>query len=186
LANLNEFKRRALLNTVTDEQYEDIVNVLMMMPRLEVETEIEGTILHNFTNFVCAKQITKLIFLVQGEDDKHTVTIGSVVTVKVTLKRSPLLDHKKREQELAEGPKIVEKEEKEEEESQQNKRKVWEKQPKKKTKKGGKGGNKVRKFDTQMPKICYFFIKNFHFLTVFSLKTSISLKKFVCGVSFLF
>jgi hypothetical protein len=50
LANLNEFKRRALLNTVTDEQYEDVVNVLMMMPRLEVETEIEGTILHNFTN----------------------------------------------------------------------------------------------------------------------------------------
>jgi hypothetical protein len=31
-------------------------------------------------------------FVVQGEDDKHEVTAGSLVTLKVTLSRSPLLD----------------------------------------------------------------------------------------------
>ncbi|KAL3112678.1 hypothetical protein niasHT_013714 [Heterodera trifolii] len=150
LAQLNEFRRRALLNTITSDQYEDIIYVLGMMPRLEFDTRIE----------------------VQGEDDKETVTVGSVVTLKVTLRRFPLLDADRRKQEIAEGPKsaadskalgmdngaflrkttaaaaaaaAAEKERNAEEaardaEDQQNsgKRKVWEKQPKKKAKKGGK------------------------------------------------
>ncbi|KAH7700231.1 Protein DNJ-29 a [Aphelenchoides avenae] len=124
LANLSEHRRRALLNTVTEQQYEDIIYVLGMMPRLEVEAKIE----------------------VQGEDDKDTVTVGSVVTLKVTLRRGPLLDPKKREQELRDGPKAVDKEKEEREDAedavQQPKRKVWEKPPKKKAKKGGKGGGK--------------------------------------------
>jgi hypothetical protein len=79
---------------------------------------------------------------VQGEDDKETVTVGSVVTLKVILKRSSLLDSKKRETEILEGPVKVEKVE--QPENEQPKRKVWEKQkPKKKTNKG-KGGKKVR------------------------------------------
>lgn len=80
----------------------------------------------------------------QGEDDKDTVTVGSVVTLKVTLRRTSLLDPKKRDQEVREGPKVVEKEEREDAEDavQQPKRKAWEKPPKKKAKKGGKG-NKV-------------------------------------------
>lgn len=56
------------------------------------------------------------------------------------------MDPKKRDQEIADGPKIVEKEEKDDDEAQQPKRKVWEKQPKKKAKKGKTGGNKVRPF----------------------------------------
>lgn len=42
LANLPEHKRRALLNTVDDAEYSDIVTVLSMMPSLEIETAIEG------------------------------------------------------------------------------------------------------------------------------------------------
>ncbi|KAL3113866.1 hypothetical protein niasHT_017462 [Heterodera trifolii] len=83
LAQLNEFRRRALLNTITSDQYEDIIYVLGMMPRLEFDTRIK----------------------VQGEDDKETVTVGSVVTLKVTLRRFPLLDADRRKQEIAEGPK---------------------------------------------------------------------------------
>ncbi|KAI3414011.1 hypothetical protein GPALN_011477 [Globodera pallida] len=158
MARLNEFRRRALLNTITSDQYEDIIYVLGMMPRLEFDTRVE----------------------VQGEDDKETITVGSVVTLKVTLRRFPLLDADKRRQEIAEGPKSVsdskalamdngggltrrtmgataatttttekDSEEKDGEEQQQtnsnNKRKVWEKQPKKKAKKGGKPVQKPKK-----------------------------------------
>ena len=35
----------------------------------------------------------------QGEDDKHEITAGSLVTVKVTLIRSPLLDPNERAEE---------------------------------------------------------------------------------------
>uniref|UniRef100_A0A915EFI1 J domain-containing protein n=1 Tax=Ditylenchus dipsaci TaxID=166011 RepID=A0A915EFI1_9BILA len=83
LANLSESKRRSLLNTISPDQYEDVVYVLSMMPRLEVDARIE----------------------VQGEDDKETVTVGSVVTLRVTLKRSPLLDLSRREEEVVEDPK---------------------------------------------------------------------------------
>jgi hypothetical protein len=42
LANLGESKRRSLLNTITEDQYEDVIYVLSQMPRLEVEAKIEG------------------------------------------------------------------------------------------------------------------------------------------------
>ncbi|KAI1722542.1 dnaJ domain-containing protein [Ditylenchus destructor] len=123
LANLGDSKRRSLLNTITDEQYEDVMYVLSTMPRLDVTAKIE----------------------VQGEDDKETVTVGSVVTLKVTLRRTPLLDLSKRNEERTEA--IKQDGEKDDNEEQANddqnkelnKRKIWEKQPKKKTKKGGKG-----------------------------------------------
>lgn len=116
--------------------------------------------------FLALNQFKKQIFfnlnfIVQGEEDKETVTVGSVVTLKITLKRHSLLDGEKRVRELDEGSQInslnsnkylmekeVEpKEENEGDETQQllTKRKVWEKQPKKKTKKGGKSGAKVNK-----------------------------------------
>ncbi|KAI6203258.1 hypothetical protein M3Y94_00535600 [Aphelenchoides besseyi] len=123
LANLNEFKRQALLNTMNEDEYSNIIIVLSMMPRLEIETRIE----------------------VQGEDDKETVTVGSWITLKVVLKRFALLDLKKREQELAEGPTKVEKQEVDPN-NQQPKRKVWEKQkPKKKAGNKGKAAKKVKK-----------------------------------------
>ncbi|KAI6241407.1 Translocation protein SEC63-like protein [Aphelenchoides fujianensis] len=128
LANLNEFKRQALLNTLNEQEYEDIVSVLAMMPKLEVETHLE----------------------VQGEEDKETVTVGSVVTLKVVLRRSALLDPKKRDQEVAIGPVKVDKPEPDPN-NQQPKRKVWEKQkPKKKTNKGkaAKKLEKKKKADT--------------------------------------
>uniref|UniRef100_A0A1I8B790 J domain-containing protein n=1 Tax=Meloidogyne hapla TaxID=6305 RepID=A0A1I8B790_MELHA len=136
LVKLNESKRRSLLNTITYDQYEDVIYVLSMMPKLEIETKVE----------------------VQGEDDKETVTIGSVVTLKVTLTRFPLLDLEKRKEEITEGvkkgaalqqqqelEKSVDDHRDDEEEQKQNKRKVWEKQPKKKPKKGGKIPQKSKK-----------------------------------------
>uniref|UniRef100_A0AC34FH37 SEC63 domain-containing protein n=1 Tax=Panagrolaimus sp. ES5 TaxID=591445 RepID=A0AC34FH37_9BILA len=119
LAGLDEHRRKNLLNTLEEHEYEDVINVLHKMPKLEIETRIE----------------------VQGEDDKDQVTSGSLVTLKVTLKRTPLLDREKRAAEIAEGPKIVEKEEKEDEEPVKQ-RKPWEKQAKKKPKTGGKKGGK--------------------------------------------
>uniref|UniRef100_A0A914L6R0 J domain-containing protein n=1 Tax=Meloidogyne incognita TaxID=6306 RepID=A0A914L6R0_MELIC len=140
LAKLNESKRRSLLNTITSDQYEDVIYVLSMMPRLEIETKVE----------------------VQGEDDKETVTIGSVVTLKVTLTRFPLLDLEKRKEEIAEGikkgaalqlqqewEKSIDDNRDEEDGQKQNKRKVWEKQPKKKPKKGGKPTQKSKKAPPQ-------------------------------------
>lgn len=41
-------------------------------------------------------------FAVQGEDDAQKVTVGSVVTLKINLTRSPLLDSNKREEEMRE------------------------------------------------------------------------------------
>jgi len=118
LASLTEHKRRSLLNTVDESEYNDIITVLTMMPSLDIDTRIE----------------------VQGEDDRETVTVGSIVTLKVMLKRTSLLDSRKREAEILDGPVKVEKPEPE---NEQPKRKVWEKQkPKKKTNKG-KGGKKV-------------------------------------------
>lgn len=82
----------------------------------------------------------------QGEDDKETVTVGSVVTLKVTLRRSPLLDLSKRFEEIENESFTITNtisDNAENIDDQQPKRKVWEKQPKKKAKKGGKSGAKV-------------------------------------------
>lgn len=50
LANLKESKRRLLLNKITDEQYEDVIYVLTMMPKLEITTKIEGKQIFFFIN----------------------------------------------------------------------------------------------------------------------------------------
>ncbi|CAD5209577.1 unnamed protein product [Bursaphelenchus xylophilus] len=112
LAQLNELKRRALLNHMEECDYNDIITVLHMMPKLLVETRIE----------------------VQGEDDCDTVTVGSVVTIKIHLTRLPLLDLDNRLREIEEG--AIKKEKMALETSlqpEQPKKKPWEKQkPKKK------------------------------------------------------
>ncbi|KAE9547988.1 hypothetical protein FO519_008807 [Halicephalobus sp. NKZ332] len=119
LANANEFKRRKLLQNLDESQYEDVITVLQQMPRLEIETVVE----------------------VAGEDDKHTVTAGAIVTLKVTLKRFSLLDSEKRQKEIEEGPPNVDVEK--ETENNEPKRKVWEKPQKKK--KGGKKNKQPKK-----------------------------------------
>jgi hypothetical protein len=60
--------------------------------------------------------------------------------LKVTLKRSSLLDPRKREAEIEEGPS---KNEKAEPEVEQPKRKIWEKQKPKKKANKGKAAKKV-------------------------------------------
>ncbi|VIO96374.1 Uncharacterized protein BM_BM6961 [Brugia malayi] len=118
LANLNEIKRRQVLQSLSDAEYNDIVFVLQSMPRLNIDPHFE----------------------VQGEDDAQKVTVGSVVTLKIILTRSSLLDLNKREEEMreinekdAEPMEMMDDEEETNEERDNNvpKRKIWEK-PKKK------------------------------------------------------
>ncbi|KIH53743.1 DnaJ domain protein, partial [Ancylostoma duodenale] len=70
LAALDGEKRRALLKNLSDEEYRDVLVVLSSMPRLSIQTS----------------------FIVEGEDDAYEVTAGCVVTIKVTLTRTSLLD----------------------------------------------------------------------------------------------
>lgn len=70
LAIMDAENRRAVLRTLSNEEYRDVMVVLSMMPRLRIETKT----------------------VVEGEDDKHELTAGCVVTLKVTMKRSSLID----------------------------------------------------------------------------------------------
>lgn len=74
------------------------------------------------------------------------MTVGSVVTLKVTLKRFPLLDPSKRFEEAENEAAAINVTELDNVEELQPKRKVWEKQPKKKAKKG-----------KNTAKVCLFF-----------------------------
>lgn len=146
---MKESKRRSLLSTIDDDQYEDVVYVLSMMPKLEIETQVEGGCLLVTYMDNSFFPLILMIFSVQGEDDKETVTIGSVVTLKVTLKRSPLLDLSKRHEEIEQEAIANLNSNRDEHAALEDnddqpvkQRKVWEKQPKKKPKKG-KGGKVV-------------------------------------------
>ncbi|XGW21264.1 hypothetical protein V3C99_004316 [Haemonchus contortus] len=70
LAALDGEKRRALLKSLSDEEYRDVLVVLSSMPRLSIQTTV----------------------VVEGEDDAFEVTAGCVVTIKVSLQRTSLLD----------------------------------------------------------------------------------------------
>ncbi|PAV76632.1 hypothetical protein WR25_14477 [Diploscapter pachys] len=70
LASMQDDKRRALLKTLTDEEYRDVLLVLATMPRIEISANV----------------------IVEGEDDAHEVTAGCYVTLKVNLKRKTLMD----------------------------------------------------------------------------------------------
>ncbi|PAV74697.1 hypothetical protein WR25_00987 [Diploscapter pachys] len=67
---MQDDKRRALLKTLTDEEYRDVLLVLATMPRIEISANV----------------------IVEGEDDAHEVTAGCYVTLKVNLKRKTLMD----------------------------------------------------------------------------------------------
>ncbi|KAM3720433.1 Translocation protein [Dirofilaria immitis] len=120
LANLNENKRRQVLQLLSDAEYNDVIFVLQSMPRLNIEPRFE----------------------VQGEIDAQKVTVGSVVTLKVILTRNPLLDSNKREAEIREisekdvAVEVIEDEDEANEEKDNNvpKRKIWEKPKKKQNK----------------------------------------------------
>ncbi|VDD94742.1 unnamed protein product [Enterobius vermicularis] len=118
LANIHESKRRYILQSLTEGEYRDVINVLHSMPKLSIDPHFE----------------------VQGEDDAHEVTVGSVVTLRVKLVRNSLLDLIKRAEEMneikekaAEIALIEESKGSVEEKESVQKRKVWQK-PKKKIK----------------------------------------------------
>ncbi|TKR92659.1 hypothetical protein L596_007271 [Steinernema carpocapsae] len=112
LAAVHESKRKAALHSFDDQQYEDICFVLESMPKLEISANIE----------------------VKGEDDKHNVTVGSLVTLRVSLVRKSLLDSERRAKEIDEAFAAATATESVNDDitTQQPKRKVWEKPPQKK------------------------------------------------------
>ncbi|VDN04762.1 unnamed protein product [Thelazia callipaeda] len=140
LANLNESKRRQVMQSLSDADYNDVIFVLQSMPKLNIDPHFE----------------------VQGEDDAQEVTVGSVVTLKIILTRSPLLDSNKREEEVREiyekdreaAEALADEEEaNEEKDSNIPKRKIWEK-PKKKQNKA----KIVRNRQGQKPKLVKKFM----------------------------
>ncbi|CAI2298480.1 unnamed protein product [Caenorhabditis sp. 36 PRJEB53466] len=131
LAVMDGEHRRAVLRSLSAEEYRDVMVVLSMMPRLQIETKT----------------------VVEGEDDKHELTAGCVVTLKVTLRRSRLIDpqvagladqHKAYEEvDDEEGGEGAEEPENAEEVEVKKAKKPWEKKkPKQKKKKGNSGGKK--------------------------------------------
>uniref|UniRef100_A0A0K0DSB7 J domain-containing protein n=1 Tax=Strongyloides stercoralis TaxID=6248 RepID=A0A0K0DSB7_STRER len=130
LAEMSEKKRRQALSSLSDQEYENVIRVLCQMPKLELEAHVE----------------------VEDEDDAHIITTGSLVTIRVTVKRHPLMDNEKRLQEIEYDKMMAEQNDKVEgEEKQQpvSNRKPWEKNKKKvgKKKKGPKKSTKVHKED---------------------------------------
>ncbi|XP_064618130.1 translocation protein SEC63 homolog [Liolophura sinensis] len=119
--------RRSLLRTLSDSEYQDVINVASDMPNVEMTVRSEVL-----------------------DDEDSTITAGSIVTVTVTLKRqsmSELFDkeHIEPEQPVEEDVKMDEVEEDTNQagESPLRKPKVWEKQKKQK-KKGGHGKQKKK------------------------------------------
>ncbi|CAD6197255.1 unnamed protein product [Caenorhabditis auriculariae] len=135
LAKMDNEKRRGVLRSLTDSEYRDVMVVLSSMPRLNIDARV----------------------VVECEDDAHEVTAGCVVTLKVTLKRSRLIDPQ--EAGLDDQHRSVSDEENEDEENSESdddekdenaekeadnkvKRKPWEKQKPKKGAAKKKAGNK--------------------------------------------
>ncbi|XP_041351703.1 translocation protein SEC63 homolog [Gigantopelta aegis] len=136
---MEDSDRRAMLRSLSDQEYTDIMNVCSIMPH--VEMNIRSEVL---------------------DDDDNTITAGSIVTVTVKLTRTNMLgsdpseqttetaDHKEIEP-AKEDEENEEKNEEDENEAKQvanasphNKPKAWEKPVKKKGKKGGKQKKKPK------------------------------------------
>uniref|UniRef100_A0A8R1HT20 SEC63 domain-containing protein n=1 Tax=Caenorhabditis japonica TaxID=281687 RepID=A0A8R1HT20_CAEJA len=117
--------RRAVLRTLSADQYRDVMVVLSMMPHLQIEHKA----------------------VVEGEDDQHELTAGCYMTLKVTLRRHRLIDplaaglsDQLKAYESGEEDEGEEKEEVEGEADKEEKKttkKPWEKNKQKKKKKGG-------------------------------------------------
>ncbi|XP_065648722.1 translocation protein SEC63 homolog isoform X2 [Hydra vulgaris] len=70
LVGMKNEERRLLLRTLSDEQYQDIINVCSSFPSLDIEVKVK----------------------VIDDEDMHLVTAGSIITAVVKLKRTPLGD----------------------------------------------------------------------------------------------
>lgn len=129
LASMKSDERRAMLRNLTDEQYDDVMNVISKMPLLEIDVRSE----------------------VLDDEDAGNITAGAIVTVTVTLCRqnmSVLFDKEFIEEKVVDHEEDIDEKENvangdtqtavATNEANLKKPKVWEKQTKGK-KKGGKG-----------------------------------------------
>jgi len=129
LASMKNDDRRSMLRNLSDDQYDDIMNVLGNLPVLDLDVRLE----------------------VLDDEDPTCITAGAIVTVTVKLTRRPMstcfenepIESTENTEEIEEliennvteepSPKVV-----------KNKPKVWEKQGKK-GKKGGKASKNKKK-----------------------------------------
>ncbi|XP_071954693.1 translocation protein SEC63 homolog [Antedon mediterranea] len=124
-AKMSNSERRQMLSHMSDNEYNDVENVCLQLPFINVEYDIE----------------------VRDDEDTSTVTEGCYVTVVVRLERNNLEAH------VEEGNVEVENQEANVEEIEERsgnleakvKPKVWEKQKKKVHKKKSGGGNAKKK-----------------------------------------
>ena len=133
LAQMKNSERRGMLRNLTDEQYEDVMNVISKMPLLDIEVRSE----------------------VLDDEDAGNITAGAIVTVTVTLIRQDMstsFDQENTELEKLEGEQQDETEPllngdapngNVQNSPQIKKPKVWEK-PNKGKKKGGKARQKKK------------------------------------------
>jgi translocation protein SEC63 len=129
--------RRALLKSLSDEQYEDITKVLGNMPYIDFQVRCEGTFF-KFSIIMCFK-ITQILVI---DDEEPTVyTAGAIVTVTVILERknmAVLFGDSSAPDKTADESKVEEEEPEKKDEAK--KPLAWQKQ-----KKGKKGGKKSAK-----------------------------------------
>lgn len=122
IVNLKSIERRSLLRTLTDQEYEDVIRVCNQMPHVQVSVKVE----------------------VLDDEKPTTITVGSLVTVTIYLKRQNMGSVFELEDDVVE-----EKDESKDEngsvtqevETAVKKNPVWQKQKKKK----GKGGKTKKK-----------------------------------------
>lgn len=128
LAQMRDDERRAMLRNLSDDQYEDIINVLGNMPIIEADLTSE----------------------VLDDEESGIITAGAIVTVTVTLRRKSLRtlfnvpsDEKENENEddMEESSELLANGD------DPKKPKIWEKNKNKKSK--GKGGKNKKKGQQQ-------------------------------------
>jgi translocation protein SEC63 len=133
LAQMKDDDRRSMLRNLSDDQYEDIMNVVGNMPLLELEVRSE----------------------VLDDEDSGTITAGAIVTVTVSLTRKPmsslfdqtnsaLTAEEVEDEEQASESNDVAEETGQELAQNRNQSKPWEKNKGKKGK-GGKGNKNKKK-----------------------------------------
>ncbi|RWS25690.1 translocation protein SEC63-like protein [Leptotrombidium deliense] len=141
LAYMKNDERRSMLRNLSDDQYEDIINVLGNLPLLDVEVKSE----------------------VLDDEDSGTITAGAIVTVTVTLKRKPMrtlfdqtvihdsTEDVHEEEDAEQVDKVPNGDVENHDSPKGRKPKVWEKNKGKK--KGGKAGKNKKKVNVVNKKV---------------------------------
>lgn len=81
-------QRRTTLRTLTDEQYQDIMDVVAIYPHITMKVTCEG----KRKSMRRKRFLINLMFLVFDDENQHEITTGAVVTLNVHLDRANMSD----------------------------------------------------------------------------------------------